>query len=76
MIPILSAAGDGGNQEGAPAPSWSFPGTRDGGRKSPVGCLLLWEATADRLTAGTASAAVGSEGFVGNWMFLEAVPIG
>ena len=55
MIWILSAAGGGGNQEGASVPSLSFPGTEDGG--SPVGCLLLWEVFAGRGAVGAASAA-------------------
>ena len=29
--PFLSAADGGGNQEGAPAPSWTLPGTRGRG---------------------------------------------
>ena len=36
---ILSASG--GNQEGTPVPSWTFPRTLDGGRRSPSNCLLL-----------------------------------
>ena len=47
--PFLSAADGGGNQEGAPAPSWTLPGTV--GRGSPVGCLLLSGVPAVRLAA-------------------------
>ena len=49
MIWLLSAAGGGGNQEGASAPSWTLPGT--GGRGSPVGCLLLLRVPAIRLAS-------------------------
>ena len=47
--PFLSTANGGGNQEGAPAPSWTLPGTV--GRGSPVGCLLLSGVPAVRLAA-------------------------
>ena len=50
MIRLLSA--EGGNQEGTPVPSWSFPGTKDGRRRSPVGCSLLFVMPAIRLAAG------------------------
>ena len=41
MIWLLSAAGGGGNQEGAEAPSWTLPGTVDEGPRSAA--CFYWE---------------------------------
>ena len=47
----LNLSASGGNQEGTPVPSWTFPRTLDGGRRSPSNCLLLTLLPAIRLAA-------------------------
>ena len=62
--PVLSAVGDGGNQEGAPAPSWTFPGTvgRGTGARSAA-CFYLWcllsGSPRSGIAGGRAAAAAG-----------------
>ena len=47
----LNLSASGGNQEGTPVPSWTFPRTLDRGRRSPPNCLLLTPRPAIRLAA-------------------------